>query len=121
IVPFPYTFTQKPTPTNLEAPILIVGDRMGEYFANFKEDLAATISQNLDNFIEIQSIAKNGQGLHRTLHELNGLSQWPQILIYQGGSEEFLETKFDLVDMKNIAENFKRYNDDRIETLLILY
>lgn len=121
VVPFPYTFAQKAAAVPLEAPILIVGDRMGEYFAKFKDQLAATISTNLEKAIKIQSIAQSGHGLHRTLHELSSLEQWPQILIYQGGSEEFAEVKFNPAEISNINKNFQRYNDDRIETFLILY
>lgn len=105
----------------LDAPILITGDRMGSYFAKFKEQLALNISVNLANSIKIQSMAKSGNGLHRTLHELRSLTKWPQIIIYQGGSEEFKETKFIPSEMRKIRENFDRYKDDRIETALILY
>jgi tetratricopeptide (TPR) repeat protein len=48
-------------------------------------------------------------------------SKWPQILIYQGGSEEFSEKKFLTKELKNINSNFKLFKDDKIQTLLILY
>ncbi len=121
IVPYPYEFATEAPAIKLEAPILIAGDRMGAHFAKFKEELANTISVNLSNNIKIQSMAKPGHGLHRTLHELRSLSQWPQILIYQGGSEEFRERKFELSSIPKISTNFKRYQDDKIETFLILY
>lgn len=121
IVPFPYVFESKAPAIALDAPILITGDRMGVYFSKFKEELASTISTNLAKPIAIQSMAKDGHALHRTLHELKSLTQWPQILIYQGASEEMIEAKFDLRDIGKIKENFKRYDDDRIETFLILY
>ncbi len=121
IVPYPYDFVTKAPPIKLDAPILIVGDRMGAYFARFKTELAATISQNLDNVIKIQSLASDGQGIHRTLHQLKSLEQWPQILIYQGGSEEFAEAKFETTEIKKISENFRLYQDDRLHTLMILY
>jgi hypothetical protein len=121
IVPYPYDFVSKALPIKLDAPILIAGDRMGAYFARFKTELAETISQNLDNVIKIQSLAAEGQGLHRTLHQLKSLEQWPQILIYQGGSEEFAESKFEITEIKKISANFKIYQDDRIHTLMILY
>lgn len=121
IVPFPYTFQESAPATKLDAPILITGDRMGVYFSKFNAVLADTISSNLDKPIKIQSLAKNGYGLHRTLHDLKSLTQWPQILIYQGASEEYYETKFLLSEIKKIRENFDRYRDDRIETFMILY
>lgn len=121
IVPYPYTFVETAPGVQLDAPILITGDRMGAYFGKFKTELAGTISVNLAKPIQIQSLAKEGNGLHRTLHELKSLVQWPQILIYQGGSEEFAEAKFDPLEIRKINTNFKRYSDDRIETFLILY
>lgn len=121
IVPYPYAFTEAAPAIQLDAPILITGDRMGAYFAKFQTELAEAISVNLDKPIKIQTLAKDGNGLHRTLHELKSLTQWPQILIYQGGSEEFTEPKFELSEISKIRLNFKRYTNDKIETMLILY
>jgi hypothetical protein len=121
IVPYPYDFVSAAPGLKLDAPILIVGDRMGEYFGRFKTELAASISKNLDNVIKVQSIAKEGHGLHRTLHELKSLEQWPQILIYQGGSEEFAESKFEISEIRKISKNFRLYQDDRLHTFMILY
>src|SRR5690606_11366856 len=109
IVPFPYTFTDEPAAIQLDAPILIVGARMGHYFGQFKTTLAEAISVDLAKPIKIQSIAKPGHALHRTLHELKGPSQWPQILIYQGASEEFSENKFVLSEITKIRQNFELY------------
>lgn len=121
IIPLPYRFTTPANPISLEAPILIIGDRMGSYMAKFESTLAKTISMNLEKPIKIQSLAMEGQGLHRNLHQLKKLDQWPQILIYHGGSEEFSERKFELNEKNKIRNNFKLYQDDRIETFLILY
>lgn len=121
IVPFPYTFNSLPEAIKLDAPILIVGDRMGEYFSKFKTNLADVISVNLEKPIKIQSMAKAGHGIHRTLHDLKGVTQWPQIVIYHGASEEFSEEKFDLGSIKTIRKNFDMYKDDRVETFLLLY
>lgn len=119
--PYPYTFENASPSIKLDAPILIAGDRMGAYFAKFSTELSATISQNLDNSIKIQSLAQEGQGLHRTLHQLSALTQWPQIVIYQGASEEFKENKFILSEKKIFTDNIKLFNDDRIESLIMLY
>ncbi|MFL5786182.1 MAG: hypothetical protein ACJ76H_16305 [Bacteriovoracaceae bacterium] len=121
IVPFPYDFQNAAPAIKLDAPILIVGDRMGEYFGRFKAELAASISKNLDNVIKIQSIAADGLGIHRTLHQLKSLEQWPQILIYQGGSEEFFESKFEISEIRKISKNFRLYQDDRLQTFMLLY
>lgn len=121
IVPLPFRFLVPAPAIKLEAPILIIGDRMGNYFGRFKAELASVISSDLDRPIKIQSLAQDGQGLHRTLHQMRSINQWPQLLIYQGGSEEFGEKKFELSEIKKISVNFKRFKDERIETVLILY
>ena len=121
VFPYPYEFKGQAATIKLDSPILITGDRMGAYFAKFSAELASTISVNLAKPIKIQSLAKSGHALHRTLHELRSLVQWPQILIYQGASEEFQELKFEPENANIIKKNFALYKDDRIETALILY
>jgi hypothetical protein len=121
IVPLPYEFTTQSPPVTPEAPILIIGDQMATYLARFKEHLALTISADLSTPIKIQSMARDGDGLHRTIHEMRSLTQWPQILIYQGGSEEFKEAKFKLTENENIQKNFKLYSNEKIQTLIMLY
>lgn len=119
--PYPYAFKAEAPAIKLDAPILITGDRMGEYFAKFNTELASAISVNLAKPIKIQSLAKSGHALHRTLHELKSLVQWPQILIYQGASEEFRELKFNPEQAPVIKKNFAYYKDDRVETAVLLY
>lgn len=121
IVPYPYSFAFEYPGIKVEAPILLIGDRMGSYLTKFKVELADTISVNLSSPIKIESLAKDGQGLHRTLHQLKSLTKWPQILIYQGASEETFERKFELAEISKISQNFKRFKNDKLETLMVLY
>ncbi len=121
IVPYPYSFLNVSDAIELTAPILIAGDEMGDYFSKFKAELAEAISVNLSTPIKIQSIAKPGFGIHRTIADLKSLTQWPQILIYQGGSQEFKEDKFLVTENAKIKLNFSRLADDRLETAMILY
>lgn len=121
IVPYPYSFKTPPSALSSEAPILIVGDRMGAYLGKYQALLSEVISTNLSKPIKIQITAKKETPLHRTLHELKGLSQWPQIMIYQGGSEEFIEETFYTSEIPKIKKNFELFKDDRVETGLILY
>jgi hypothetical protein len=121
IFPYPYQFQSASPALKLDAPILITGDRMGAYFAKYSSELSANISINLSKPIKIQSIASQGRALHRSLHELKSLIQWPQILIYQGASEELMEQKFDPQVSSIIKKNFELYKDDRIETLIMLF
>ena len=121
IFPYPYEFQAQAPAIKLDSPILITGDRMGAYIAKFSPELAAVISADLAKPIKIQSLAKNGHALNRTLHELRSLVQWPQILIYHGASEEFQELKFNPENANVIKKNFALYKDDRVETALILF
>lgn len=121
VFPYPYEFQSQAAAIKPDAPILIVGDRMGAYFAKFQAELASAISIKLAKPIKIQSLAKSGHALHRTLHELRSLVQWPSIVIYHGASEEFSELKFQPENAKVIKKNFALYADDRVETALMLY
>lgn len=120
IVPYPYVF-ENAEAWNISAPIIMIGDRMGEQLARFQIELAAKISENLSKPIEIQSLAKEGLPLHRTLHQLKGISKWPQIVLYQGASEEWNEELFIPSEVQWIKKNFELFQDDRLQTLLILY
>lgn len=121
LVPLPYAFTPSTVAIRPEAPILLVGDRVGARFALFKEALALNTSTGLSKPIRIQSLARDGEGLHRTLHQLNSLQSWPQVLIYHGGSQEFSESKFLTDQIPGIQRNFRRYHDDRALTAMMLW
>jgi hypothetical protein len=121
LIPLPYSFIQAPQAQDLLAPIIIVGDRMAEAFSRHHSLLAQEISVDLEKPIKIQTLAKSGVGIHRTIHLLKGLTQWPQILIYMGGSEEFSELKFKTSEIPTITKNFALYADDKLETLIHLF
>lgn len=121
-VPYPYVF-KKDTYNSLtsDAPILIIGDRLGKRLASFSKYLAQTISTGLSKPIKIQTMATAGEGLHRTLERVKKLPKVPLITIYLGGSEEFHEQRFLTKDTKKILNNFKIYSDDRIQTLVMIF
>jgi hypothetical protein len=121
IFPYPYQFQSEAPVIKPDAPLLIIGDRMGAYFARFEAELATAISKDLAKPIKIQSLARDGYGLHRTLHQMKNVIPWPQIVIYQGASEEMQEHKFEYSEIRKINKNVKRYQDERIETAIILY
>lgn len=121
IVPYPYIFSYTPENKPLEAPIVIIGDRMALYMGKFKNELIDTISKDLSNKIKIETLAHENYGVHRTLYELKSLNEWPKILIYAGASEEFYEDKFDPTETKKVKNNFKLYSDERIQTALLFY
>ena len=121
LVPLPYSFPPAAEVLALDAPVLIAGDRVGARFGLFKENLALGLSTGLSKPIKIQSIAKEGEGLHRTINKLKSLQKWPQVLIYHGGSEEFSETKFLTNQVRYIQRNFERYNNDRLLTAMMVW
>lgn len=121
LVPLPYSMPSDSETLVLDAPVVIAGDRTGARLGLFKETLALGLSTGLSKPIKIQSVAKEGEGLHRTLFRLNSLQKWPQVLIYQGGSEEFAETKFLTSQIPNIQKNFVRFNSDRLMTAMMVW
>lgn len=121
LVPLPYSLPVAKQGLLLEAPVLIVGDRVGARFGLFKENLALGISVGLSKPIKIQTIAKEGFGLHRTLHQLKTLEKWPRVLIYHGGSEEFFESKFITNQIKRVRSNFDLFTNDNAMTAMMLW
>ncbi len=119
-VPYPYVFKEQPR-TETQAPILIIGDRLGKRLASFSNYLAETISTGLSKPIKIDSIATEGEGLHRTLQKIKSLNKLPLITIYLGGSEEFHEQRFLTRDSNKILKNFNLYADDRLKTMLMIF
>jgi hypothetical protein len=121
IFPYPYSFSATRENEKPDAPIVLVGDRMGNNLSRFIPQLSEAISVNLDKPIKIQNLTADGQSLPRTLHLLKHLVPWPQIVIYHGGSEESREKKFEISEIPKIRENLDRYHNEVIETFLILY
>ncbi|MCO4754637.1 MAG: hypothetical protein KC478_09140 [Bacteriovoracaceae bacterium] len=122
VAPYPYVF-QNDSYKDIEpeAPILIIGDRLGHRFGSFAQIMAKKVSTNLTKPIKIQSIAEKGEGLHRTLQKVKSLKRLPLIMIYLGSSEESYESRFHTQDIPTIKKNLAIYNDDRTKTLLMIY
>jgi hypothetical protein len=121
-VPRPYIFRESIIEkNNTNAPILIIGDRLGHRLSKYKKMMADTISTNLSKKVEIISIAMEGEGIHRTLEKIKSLGKLPLITIYIGGSEETFEQNFSTKDINKILYNFNLYNDERVKTLLMIF
>ena len=121
-VPRPYVFKKNIFERNTSnAPILIIGDRLGMRLSNYKKMMIDTISSNLSKKVEIISIATEGEGIHRTLEKIRNIGKLPLITIYIGGSEETFEQRFSTNDINKILFNFNLYNDERIKTLLMIF
>ena len=119
--PLTYEFESSAYPTQkIDTPILIVGDRMGVRLSNFSKMLADEVSKELSTPIKVASIAKDDEGLHRTIEKLKALEKLPLIIIYFGASQEYLEQKFYAEDIEIIKRNMKTFKDIRIQSLLML-
>ena len=115
-VPFPYKFKDSAykdqTP---KAPILILGDRMGKRLYEFSEVISKELSKGLTEPIQIQSWAKNGDGLHRVFEKSKHLNPMPKVVIYHGLTQEFLELRFHLSEMAKIQYNFDLYLNQSVK------
>lgn len=104
----------------VDAPILIVGDRLGDRLAKFKEVLSEKVSEGLTIPIKIETIAAQELGLHRTLHKVKQIPKLPLIIIYLGGSEEYLEKKYHSKDLDAIKGNIEMFGDIWIQSILMI-
>jgi hypothetical protein len=119
--PYPYKFKELENKTKPNSPIMIIGDRMGARFGNFKDIITKEISQDLTKPIEIQMAANDQQALHRTIQQIKNLSTFPKVIIYHGGSQEFVEFRFYTGDAPVILKNFELFEDPKMKTLLLLF
>lgn len=127
IIPYPYYFSPQLHASRAEkelreemaqAHILVVGDRMAHHFTRFSTALSEALSLKLAQPLKVKVMAAPEEGLHRTLARLKAMEKIPRIVIYMGGSEEFFEQKFVPAEERRIKENFRRYQDSRLRTLL---
>ena len=111
IFPYPYKIVAQIDELDLakKAKILVIGDQLGSKLASFL-DLGPNIT--------IIDWARQNEGLHRTLHKLKKLDDWPKIIIYHGGSSEFYERKFLVSQYHTIKTNFKFYENPRILSMI---
>lgn len=122
IAPYPYVISKEVAKTSsIEAPIVIIGDRMGSRLGKFSNMLSRKISENLSKPVSVVSIATDGEGVHRTLAKVKALPRLPLFLIYLGGSEETIESKFSSRDIPRILKNIELYENEAIQTLLMIF
>lgn len=120
IVPYPYYFNFK-NEQNEKAPILIIGDRMGKRLTLFKEQLAKQISSNLSKPIQIATITTDGLSMARVLNKIKNYGSLPFIVIYAGASQEYLEKRFEISDLRTIKKNFDVYDNIYYQTALTIW
>ena len=121
VIPVPYILPAVGEKIAVDAPLLLVGDRMAKRFGLFKETLSLDISIGLSKPLKTGVLASENTGLHRTIRLMENLEKWPKILLYTGGSEELVEEKFLTREIPTIRRNFERFADDRWRTLLMVW
>lgn len=119
-IPYPYVFESIPKPTIPELTnVVLLGDRMGAKFSAYIPLLEESISKGLNKGIKITNLTSAHEGLHRTLIKLRSLKPFPKVVLFHGGSEEYLEKKFETKDAEKILHNFKLYQKDSVQTALL--
>ena len=124
VKPFPYTFSYIPTQEALEASkasILIVGDRLAGSLEKFLPPIIDKLSENLAEPLSVHDWSENGEGLHRTLMKIKSLPKFPAVVLYLGATQEYHEVRYDPGHRKAIHDNWKRYQDDKISSLIISF
>lgn len=119
-IPYPYVFESIPKPAIPELTnVVLLGDRMGVKFATYIPLLEEAISKGLNKGIKITNLTSTSEGLHRTLIKLKSLKPFPKVVIFHGGSEEYLEKKFETKEAPKILHNFSLYQKDSVQTALL--
>lgn len=105
------------------ATLLIIGDRMGESFSPFIDNLKMTLGPNFksttENFAYNWSVPN--EGLFRSLHKIKMLKKLPPVIVYMGASSELFEKRFDVKDKKNILHNFSIFDDENSISLILTF
>ncbi len=122
ITPYPFEF-RKDAYKNIsaDAPILIIGDRMGERLAKFIDLFTEKLSVNLSKPIKIISLSNEGDSIHRSLAKIKRLKRLPLIIIYLGGSDETYEKTFETNNLEIIQNNFELYQNDLIKSAMMVF
>ncbi len=128
LIPYPYALqTSMPKGFDLEvkdaekAKILIIGDKMGVELNKNLKALEAKAQDTLKTNITFFNWSRENESLSRTIQKLKSLKKIPTLVIYHGGSSEFFEKKFQLADRFTILNNFKKYDNDKILSLIITF
>jgi hypothetical protein len=124
LTPYPYYFEERTWSGSQlaeNAHILIIGDRMGAELNPYTQTLVEKVRQNITSPIRVYNWSRNNEGLHRTLAKMKSLKKIPLVVIYHGGSQEFNEKKFDILDYEKIKKNFKKSKDQNLNILLLKF
>ena len=122
IIPYPFYF-KKDTYSKLDvdAPIVILGDRMGERLSLFKNRLAEKISTNLSKPIKIDILTGENENIYRSLQKVKRLKKLPLIIIYIGNLDQEIENVLPDINISQVKLNLKLYQNEYIRSAIMVY
>ncbi len=101
--------------------VLIVGDRLGHHMAEYIPQMQSLFGQTFSRPVKIFNWAQNKEGIHRTLDKIKSLSKIPPVIVYMGGTQDFLEKLVHIEDYNRLQKVFKNYNDIKINRWIDKY
>ncbi len=102
-----------------QSDILIIGDDFAIDFNDQVEKLIENLSKGLKKPISIYNYASQNEAIYRTIEKVKSLKSLPSIIIYMGGTSEFAEDIYPK-NINNFWMNFKRYQNDYLNTLIMI-
>jgi len=123
IIPVPFTLPniEKSEIDNVQkATILLIGDHSVEILKPAMSRIFSQLGSQFKNKIKVFDWTRANEGIHRTLHKVQSLEKLPPIIIYMGGSSEFYEKLFHQRDINQIKDNFNKFRDPNVKSLLML-
>lgn len=122
VIPYPFYFKKDTySKISIDAPIVILGDRMGERLSLFKSRLAEKLSTNLSRPIKIDILTGEDENIHRSLHKIKQLKKLPLIIIYIGNLDQEIENVLPDENISQVNLNLKLYQNDYIRSAIMLF
>jgi hypothetical protein len=122
-VPIPYELKS----VNIEesqmaskAQVLLIGDQSSEILKSAFSRIFKNLSDKYQGQLRVYDWTRVNEGIHRTFHKIKSLKKLPPIVLYMGGSSEFHEKIFNAKEASLIKDNFRKYKDPNIKSLVML-
>jgi len=94
--------------------VLIVGDRLGHHMSDYIPQIQSLFGQTFSRPVKVFNWSQPKEGIHRTLDKIKSLRRFPPVIVYMGGSEEFLEKLVHIEDYNKIQKSFESYHNAKI-------